>query len=45
MHKKSVGKPDGRVHSEELGVNGKIILEWILGSRTGRCGLDAAGSG
>jgi hypothetical protein len=27
----------GRDHSEELGVDGKIILEWILG---GRCGVE-----
>jgi hypothetical protein len=26
-----VGKPEGRDHSEDLGVRGKIILEWILG--------------
>jgi hypothetical protein len=26
-----VGKPEGKNHSEELGVDGWIILEWILG--------------
>jgi len=26
-----VGKPKGKRHSEEVGVDGKIILEWILG--------------
>jgi hypothetical protein len=26
-----VGKPEGKNHSEDLGVDGKIILEWILG--------------
>jgi hypothetical protein len=25
-----VGKPEGRDHSEELSVDGRIILEWIL---------------
>jgi hypothetical protein len=30
----------GRDHSEDLGVDGKIILEWILGTWVGRCGLD-----
>jgi hypothetical protein len=25
-----VGKPEGKNHSEELDVDGKIILEWIL---------------
>jgi len=35
----------GRDLSEGLGVDGKIILEWILGKWVGRCGLDASGSG
>jgi hypothetical protein len=28
-----IGKPEGkrRDHSEDLGVDGRIILEWILG--------------
>jgi len=30
----------GRYHSEEIGVEGKIMLEWSVG----RCGLDASGS-
>jgi hypothetical protein len=25
-----VGKPEGKRHSEELGVDGRIILKWIL---------------
>jgi hypothetical protein len=29
----------GRDHSEVLGIDGKIILEWILGEKCGRCGL------
>jgi hypothetical protein len=27
----SVGRSEGKNHSEELGVDGKIILEWMLG--------------
>jgi hypothetical protein len=30
---------------EDLDIDGKIILEWILGKRVGRCRLDASGSG
>jgi hypothetical protein len=26
-----VGKPEGKNHSEDLDVDGKIILKWILG--------------
>jgi len=26
-----VGKPEGRVHSEDLCVDGRVILEWALG--------------
>jgi hypothetical protein len=29
----------------DLGVDGKIILKWILGILGGRYGLDASGSG
>jgi hypothetical protein len=34
-----VGKLEGRDYLEGLGIDGKIILEWIL-----RCGLDVFGS-
>jgi len=33
----------GRDHSEDLGVDGRIILEWIFENRVGGCGLDASG--
>jgi hypothetical protein len=36
----------GREHLEDLGVDGRIILEWVLeGHKVGRCGLAASGSG
>jgi hypothetical protein len=35
----------GRDNSEDLVINGKIILKWILGNSVGGCGLDASGSG
>jgi hypothetical protein len=31
-----VGKHEGKNHSEDLGVDGGIILEWILGKYTWR---------
>jgi hypothetical protein len=31
-----VRKSEGENHSEELDVDGKIILEWILGKQDGR---------
>jgi len=34
-----------RDHTEDLGVDGKIILEWILGNRVGMCGLGSSGLG
>jgi hypothetical protein len=33
-----------RDHLEDLGVDGRIILEWILW-KYGKCGMDASGSG
>jgi hypothetical protein len=31
-----VGNVNGRDHSEDLGVDGKIMLEWILGKSCGK---------
>jgi hypothetical protein len=41
-----VGKREGkrRDHSEDLGVNGRVILDGILGYKMERCGLDSSGS-
>jgi hypothetical protein len=35
----------GRNHEEDLGVDGIMILEWILGNRLGKCGVNAYGLG
>jgi hypothetical protein len=39
------GKPEGKRPLEFLGVGGKKLLEWILGNRVGRRGMDSSGSG
>jgi hypothetical protein len=39
-----VGKPDGKNHSEDLGVDGRVLSELILGKRGGWCGLHSSGS-
>jgi hypothetical protein len=31
VYRFSVGKPEGRDHSEDQGVDGRMGLEWILG--------------
>jgi hypothetical protein len=37
---------EGGDHSEDLGVDGKILLEWILHrNRVGMCGLDLTDAG
>jgi hypothetical protein len=35
----------GRDYSKDLGVDGKMILEWILENSVGKCGQDASGLG
>jgi hypothetical protein len=44
MHAKFLSKNlKVRDHSEDKGLDGRIILEWILWkNRVGRCGLDAS---
>jgi hypothetical protein len=32
----------GRGHSEDLDVDGKIIIDWFKGKQVGSCGLDAS---
>jgi hypothetical protein len=33
----------GTDHSDDLGVDKRIILKWILGNRVWKCGLDSSG--
>jgi hypothetical protein len=40
-----VGKPGGGDHLEDLGVDGRLILIWILGNIVWGCVLDSSGSG
>jgi hypothetical protein len=45
MEEKSlVVKPQAKIHSEDLGVDGSVILKWILNNRMGGCGMDSSGS-
>jgi hypothetical protein len=32
VYKILVGKPEGRDHVEDVGIDGRVILKWILGS-------------
>jgi hypothetical protein len=40
-----VGKPEGRNHLEDPGVDGRIILKWIFERLDGGRRLDESGSG
>jgi hypothetical protein len=40
-----VGNLKGGGHWENLGIDGRITLRWILGNRVWGCGLDSFGSG
>jgi hypothetical protein len=40
-----VGRPEGRNHLEDRGVDGRIILKWIFKKWDGGHGLDSYGSG
>jgi hypothetical protein len=40
-----LGNQKGRDHLEDLGIDGKIILEWILGKEGGKVWMDASASG
>jgi len=44
VYKILVRKPEETDHLEDLGEDGKVILEWILGKWMGRCELVASGS-
>ena len=35
-----MGKPEGKNHLEEAGVDGRVILRWIYGKWGGGYGLD-----
>jgi hypothetical protein len=36
VNKILVGKPEGKDHSEDVVIDGKVVLEWILEKQAGR---------
>jgi hypothetical protein len=40
-----VGNLEGMNHMEDLDVDGRIILEWILGKQRGKIWIGSSGSG
>jgi hypothetical protein len=40
-----LGNLKGRDHSEDLDIDGMVLLEWVLRNRVGMCELDLSGSG
>jgi hypothetical protein len=45
VYKVLVGKPKGRDHLEDRGVDGRVGLEWIWGRLDSGRGVDSPGSG
>jgi hypothetical protein len=42
---RNVGKPEGKDHLEDQGIDGRTGSKWILGRLVGGCGVDSPGSG
>jgi hypothetical protein len=40
-----VGKPEGKNHLKDQGVDGRMGSKWTLGRLVGGCGVDSPGSG
>jgi hypothetical protein len=40
-----VGKPEGKSHLKDQGVDGRIGSKWTLERLVGGCGVDSPGSG
>jgi hypothetical protein len=39
------GKPEGKYHLEDQGIDGRMGSEWTLGRLAGGCGVDSPGTG
>jgi hypothetical protein len=40
-----VGKPEGKVHFEDQGIDGRMGSKWTLGRSARGCGVEPPGSG
>jgi hypothetical protein len=45
VHRDLVGALKERDHLEDQGVDGRMEIEWCLGTLAGGCGVDPIGSG
>jgi len=45
VYRVMVGKPEGKSHLQDPGIDGRIILLWIFKKWDGRHGLHRSGSG
>jgi hypothetical protein len=45
MYRVLLGKPKGKNHLKDQGVDGRMESKWTLGRLGGGCGVDSPGSG
>jgi hypothetical protein len=45
VYRALMGKPEGKDHLEDQGVDGRMGSKWTLGRAVWRCGVDSSGPG